>query len=89
MGEREIDKINFDLITEDSDIGYMLEVDLEYPSNLHDLHNYYPLAPNKLKVPDDMLSSYCSSIAKHYGIKIGEVHQLIPNLKDKSNYVIH
>ena len=28
----------------------ILEVDLEYPKSLHDLHNDYPLAPEKIKV---------------------------------------
>ena len=31
-------------------IPCILEVDLEYPENLHDLHNQYPLAPEKIKV---------------------------------------
>ena len=30
--------------------GYIIEVDLEYPKKLHDLHNSYPLAPEKIKV---------------------------------------
>ena len=33
--------------------------DLEYPENLHDLHNDYPLAPEKLVVHDEWLSPYC------------------------------
>ena len=28
----------------------MLEVDLEYPEDLHDEHNNYPLAPEVLKI---------------------------------------
>ena len=31
-------------------IPCILEVDLEYPEELHDLHNEYPLAPEKVKV---------------------------------------
>ena len=30
--------------------GCILEVDLEYPENLHDAHNEYPLAPERLRV---------------------------------------
>ena len=47
----------------------VLEVDLEYPEDLHDLHNDYPLAPERLK--------------------IGGVEKLIPNLCNKSKYIIH
>ena len=37
----------------------ILEVDLEYPKSLHDLHNDYPLAAEKVKVNKEMLSEYC------------------------------
>ena len=37
----------------------------------------------------DMLSSYCLSIGKEYGIRVGEVNKLIPNLKSKENYIVH
>ena len=89
MSEEEISKINFDLVSRDSNEGYILEVALEYPSDLHDLHSDYPLAPEKLIVSDDMLSSYCLGIAKKYEIRVGEVNKLIPNLKKKESYIVH
>ena len=67
----------------------MLEIDLEYPSELHDSHNDYPLAPENLEISQNMLSSYCSDIADEYGIKIGGVNKLVPNLDNKSKYVVH
>ena len=76
-------------ISEKSPIGYFLKVDIEYPDELHELHNDYPLAPEKLAVSSDMLSNYCKKIADKYEIKVGDVKKLIPNLGNKTNYVVH
>ena len=82
---------NFDVnsVSEKSPIGYMLNIDLIYPDELHVLHNDYPLAPEKLAIPYDMLSDYCKKIADEYEIKVGDVKKLIPNLGNKTNYVLH
>ena len=84
-----IDKFDFMSINDKSEIGYFPEVDLEYPDELHELHNDYPLAPEKLAVTNDMLSKYCKEIADKYNIKVGDVKKLIPNLKNKTKYVLH
>ena len=76
-------------INEKSEIGCFLEVDLDYPNKLHDLHNDYPLAPEKLAVTNDMLSKYCKEITDRYKIKVGDVKKLIPNLRNKTKYVLH
>ena len=36
-----------------------------------------------------MLSKYCKKIADKYEIKVGDVKKLIPNLGNKTNYVVH
>ena len=51
-------------------IPCILEVNLTYPKELHDLHNDYPLCPEGVKCKNG-------------------VEKLIPNLRDKKNYVIH
>ena len=76
-------------ISEKSPIVYILEVDLKYPDELHELHNDYPLAPEKLAVSSDMLSKYCKKIADKYEIKVGDVKKLIPNLGNKTKYIVH
>ena len=56
---KNVDGFDVNLVDEKSEIRYFLEVDLEYPDELHELHNDYPLAPEKLAVSSDMLSKYC------------------------------
>ena len=77
------------MVKENSLTGYVLEVDLKYPSELHHLHNDYPLAPEKPGISQYMLSKYCSDNADKYEIKIGGVNKLVPNLRNKEKYVIH
>ena len=93
-----VDNFHVNSINEKNPIRYILEVDLEYPDELHVLHNDYPLAPEKLAIPYDMLSDYvkkCWHIwnkicnADVYGIKFGDVKKLLPSLGDKTNYVLH
>ena len=69
-------------------IGHIYEVDLEYPKELHDLRNDYPCAAEKIKVTDEMLSDYCREIKNKFNISSGNVHKLIPTLKDKKKYVL-
>ena len=37
---------------EDGDKGYILEVDNEYPKNLHDLHSDLPSLPERMKIDE-------------------------------------
>ena len=50
------------------------------------MHNDFPLAPEELS--SDMFSKYCKKIADKYEIKVGDVKKLIPNLGNKTKYVL-
>ena len=52
---KNVDELDVMSVNGKSDVGYILKVDLEYPKELQELHNDYPLAPEKLAVTNDML----------------------------------
>ena len=89
MKDKEINKIDLGKYKADGKKGLILEVDLEYPRELNNLHNDYPVAPEKAKVSKNMLSEYCKKIAEKYNISIGQVSKLIPTLKNKKEYMLH
>ena len=49
-------------IRSSSSTGYVLEVDLEYLQELHDIHNDYSLASEKINIPKKWLSDYSLTI---------------------------
>ena len=86
--QEQIDDFNVMDVSDDSETGYILEVDLEYPSSLHDAHSDYPLAPENKTVSDEMLSAHSKVLKEKLGIK-GNASKLIPNLSNKKKYVLH
>ena len=76
-------------IKKDSSTEYILEVDLEYPQELHDIHNDYPLAPEKINISKEWLSDYSLEITNAHNITTGTVKKLVQNLMNKNNYVIY
>ena len=69
----------------DADHGYILKVDLEYPASLHAEHNDYPLAPEKMAVTKDMMSSYQQKLVEdlELGAASFNCKKLVPNLMPK------
>ena len=83
LNQKEISDFCLNSISENSSIGYLLEFEL------HEVHNDYLLAPEKLEISRNILSNYCFNIANEYGIKICGVNKLVPNLGNKRKYVVH
>ena len=90
-GFRSVDpkELYWNKYTSNSSKGCILEVDYEYPKELQELNNDYPLAPDKIEIKGEMLSDYQLKVANHYNIPIGHVKKLVPNFFDKEKYVIH
>jgi len=68
----------------DGDIGNLVEVDLEYPKELHATHSMYPLAPVRRRILAEELSPYSAS----FGVE-SKVEKLVTTLEDKKHYVCH
>ena len=64
-----------------------MEVDLEYPKELHDEHNEFPLAPEVMCVKANMLSKYqreLYSTSYDRGASDSDSLELTANLHDKN-----
>ena len=90
-GFKWIDPKEFDLnkYASNSSKGCVVEVDLEYPKDLQELHNDYPLASDKIEIKRKMSSNYQLKIVDLYNIPISNVKILVPNFFYKEKYVIH
>ena len=60
---REIDWLSQ---TEDQPVGYFIEASIHYRVELHEAHNDYPLAPERLDVQVKMLSENQVELSTHY-----------------------
>jgi hypothetical protein len=76
-------------ISDDSKYGCILEVDLEYPAQLHKLHTDYPLAPEVLHVQENWMSAYQQHLHKKLGTTFNDCDKLVPNLYHKTKYILH
>jgi hypothetical protein len=74
-------------LDDDSEVGYMLEVDADYPPELHDYFNEFPPLPVKRVIDGEELSeSYQQGLA---GSSTGKVGKLVCDLHEKKNYILH
>ena len=62
MSNDAINTIDIKSLSSEGETGYIFEVDLEYPPSLHDLHNDFPLAPEKITIKNENLSPYCEKM---------------------------
>lgn len=89
LSDAEIKALDISSIPKAGDLGYIFQVDLNYPPSLHDEHNDLPLCPLKRVISRDELSETAQMLAEHTGVGLQKVEKLILDFHNKSAYVIH
>ena len=76
--------------------NFFVECYIKYSEELYDLHNDYPVAPEKMAIDDNFTESSYRKTIRHkfkeeYNIKLtkSKVTKLVSTLTDKENYVFH
>lgn len=90
LPEDAISSIDWNTIDTEDDYGYILEVDLEYPDNLHVKHDNFPLAPENILIDYNNLSPYaktsllsCTNSTKYKDVKLSATFY------PRKNYIVH
>ena len=71
---------------DDSDIGFIVEVDLKYPDNIKQKTKNFPFAPENKKINPDNFNDYMKEIKPDVYI---QTKKLICDFSNKKNYLIH
>ena len=87
LSKEEVDMFNVHNIDAEGETCYILDVNLQYPKAIHDLHNDYPLAVECKHIEEADLSPYNQYFLKEHNEKFKSTKKLCPDLKDKKSYV--
>jgi hypothetical protein len=90
LSRTEIKALDLTNLQQDKKIGYMLEVTLEYPKQLHDSHSDFPLAPVKKRSSFDQLSPASKYICNKFKLKTSmNCMKLVSDFSPRVKYVLH
>ena len=81
--KNEIDGLDENTIPKNNWEDCILQLDIESAKELHDLHNDYSLAPEKIEIEESILSNYFKEIANKYNISADGVKKLVPSFAIK------
>ena len=87
MTEKQIADLDVSKVDPEGDTCYIVNCDLDYPADLHNLHNDYPLAVESKVVQEEWLSPHNRDFLKKNKEKFLPSRKLVPDLTNKRNYV--
>ena len=84
-------------IDKNGDVGFLFEVDLEYPTHLHNKTKDFPLAPESGEVTEEMLSPFMKQLHRQilenrnlsHDTPFKSCRKLLLSQYDKEHYVVH
>ena len=86
----DLEKIDWYNVNTEGEIGFILEVDLEYPRDLHDKHFDFPVGPVNQDINFNQLSPYAKACLQNLrNVESYSAKKLIASFETKRNYVIH
>ena len=85
LQQEEISTLRLQDLSDDDEDGYILEVDIHYPTSLHNHHDDYPLAPESLVIDCSMYSPTQQPVFPDSAPQ----KKFTPNFQEKVKYAVH
>jgi hypothetical protein len=89
LREDELDALDVMSIPDDSSDGYLIEIDMHSPQNMHKHHEQLPLGPTKRTVRQAELSQYARRVQERLGLHKSTQSKLLLTLEPKVRYTVH
>ena len=95
LTRQEIEALDWQTIATEGEFGYTLKVDMQYPREIHDKTQDFPLAPEPANVTEDMLTQHMLEMwaqrceLRGYSNKYKPEKKLLMTCRDKEEYVVH
>ena len=88
LSVEEISDLDISKLNADGEYAYILEVDLQYPKDLHEKHSDYPLAVERKAIQEKQLSDFNIKCLQNVQENFKSTTKLCPDLTNKIKYVL-
>ena len=87
---KDLEQIDWLNIDTEGEYGYILEIDMEYPKELHSQHYDFPVAPVNQEISYEQLSPYAKACLENlYQSDSYKAKKLIASFETRQHYLVH